>query len=225
MAEPEPAPQRAETRTDPLPIDLARRLNRGVRPMVSAPNPRLCLRRQSGGPPMTTCVAAERKFLNRDELGFVEPSHYPQLAELEAAQLQDMRGRLRDLREKAKTVAHHKRREARGKGPAGAAGASGSHEHAARRKQIFSQALRRTNRQLQRLEHAEARARTAEGAQRALALSRRAQAPERPASGRHPRTGMRANPSLRRAMGVDPAMVGRASKAGKVAQAKRDAAS
>jgi hypothetical protein len=34
---------------------------------------------------------------------------------------------------------------------------------------------------------------------------------------------MRANPSLRRAMILDPAMVGRVSKAGKVAQARRDA--
>jgi hypothetical protein len=172
---------------------------------------------------MSTCVAAERKFLNRDELAVIEPSHYPQLAELEAAQLQEMQGRLRDLRGKAQTVARHKRREARGKGPPRAAGASGSYDHAARRKQIFSQALRRTSRQLQRLEHARARARTAAGAQRALALKRRAQEPVRPGPGRHARSGMRANPSLRRAMGVDPAMVGRVSQAGKVAQAKRDA--
>ena len=72
---------------------------------------------------------------------------------------------------------------------------------------------------------AEALARTMQGAQRALALKRQAQTPERPGAGRHVRTGMRANPSLRRAMGVDPAMVGRVSQAGKAAQAKRDAAS
>ena len=173
---------------------------------------------------MSTCVVAERKFLDRDELALVGPSHYPQLAELESVQLQQMRGRLRDLRGKAQTVARHKRREARGKGPPRAAGASGSFEHAARRKQIFSQALRRTNRQLQRLEHAEALARTMQGAQRALALRRQAQTPERQGAGRHARSGMRPNPSLRRALGVDPAMVGRVSQAGKAAQAKRDAA-
>jgi hypothetical protein len=172
---------------------------------------------------MSTCVAAERRFLDRDELALVGPSHYPQLAELEAAELQQIRGRLRDLRDKAQTVARHKRREARGKGPPRAAGASGSYEHAARRKQIFSQALRRTNRQLQRLDHATALARTMQGAERALALKRRAQTPERPDPGRRARSGMRPNPSLRRAMGVDPAMVGRVSQAGKAAQAKRDA--
>jgi hypothetical protein len=172
---------------------------------------------------MTTCAAAERKFLNGDELGVVTPSHHPQLVELEASELQELRGRLRDLRGKAQTVARHKRREARGKGPPRAAGASGSYDHAARRRQIFSQALKRTNRQLQRLEHAEARARTTAGVERALALRRRSQMPERPDPGRHARSGMRANPSLRRALGIDPAKVGRVSQAGKIAQAKRDA--
>jgi hypothetical protein len=174
---------------------------------------------------MSTCVASERKFLDRDELAVVEPTHHPHLVELDASELREMRGRLRDLRSKAQTVARHKRREVRGKAPARAVGASGSYDHAARRKQIFSQALRRTNRQLQRLEHAEARASTVAGAQRALALKRRVQTPERPGPGRHPRSGMRANPSLRRAMEVDPAMIGRVSQAGKVFQAKRDAPS
>lgn len=173
---------------------------------------------------MSTCVAAERKFLNRDELTTVEPTHYPQLAELEAAQLREMRSRLRDLRDKAGTVAGHKRRESRGKGPARAANASGTYDHAARRKQIFSQALRRTNRQLERIEHAEARANTQAGALRALALKRRAEAVERPHPGRHAHGGMRSNPSLRRAMLLEPNTVGRVSQRGRVAQAKRDSA-
>jgi hypothetical protein len=172
---------------------------------------------------MTTGAAGERRFLSREELNVVGTTHYPQLADLDSGQLRETRARLRDLRDKAKTVAHHKRREARGKGPQRASGASGSSEHAGQRKQIFSQALRRTNRQLERLEHAEARARTAAGVQRAMAMVRRLKAAERPASGQHAHHGMRANPSLRRAMGVDPAMVGRVSQAGKAAQAKRDA--
>jgi hypothetical protein len=173
---------------------------------------------------MTTGAAGERRFLSRDELELVAPTHYPQLAELDAGQLREARKRLRDMRDKARTIARHKRREARGKGPSRAGGASGTQEHAAQRKQIFSQALRRANRQLERIEHAEARARTVAGHQRALAMARRArEAENRPGPGRTPRRGMRANPSLRRAMILDPAMVGRVSKAGKVAQAKRDA--
>jgi hypothetical protein len=174
---------------------------------------------------MTTGAAGERRFLTRDELNLVTPTHYPQLSELDADALREARTRLRDMRDKAKTVARHKRREARGKAPPRARGASGDMEHAARRKQIFSQALRRTNRQLERIDHAEARARTAAGHQRAMAMALRAKALEnRPGPGRHANPGMRVNPSLRRAMGVDRAMVGRVSKAGKVAQARRDAA-
>jgi hypothetical protein len=172
---------------------------------------------------MSTGAAGERRFLSQDELGVVGTTHFPQLAELDVGQLRDTRARLRDLRDKARTVAVHKRREARGKGPARAAGASGNAEHAARRKQIFSQALKRTNHQLERVEHAQARARTAGGYQRALALLRREGAVERPGAGRHAHPGARSNPSLRRAMTVDPAMVGRVSQAGKRAQARRDA--
>lgn len=171
---------------------------------------------------MTTSAAAERRFLTRDEMEVVGASHYPQLAEADAAALRDTRSRLRDLRDKAGTVARHKRREARGKAAARASGASGNSEHSARRKQIFSQALQRTSRQLQRLEHAEAVSRTTTGMQRALALKQRAQTEQHPGSGRHARLGMRANPSLRRAMEVNAAMVGRVSQAGKVSQAKRD---
>jgi hypothetical protein len=171
---------------------------------------------------MTTCAAAERKFLSREELEVVGQSHYPQVAELDAEALRQARSRLRDLRGKAQTVARHKRREVRGKAAPRAVGASGSSEHSARRKQIFSQALQRTNRQLHRLDDAEARGRTSAGAQRALAMKRRAEAAERPGSGRHARSGMRANPSLRRAMEVNPAKVGRVSQAGKRTQAKRD---
>jgi len=174
---------------------------------------------------MTTSISAERRFLSREELELIEPTHHPKLVELEADDLRATRTRLRDMHEKAKTVARHKRREARGKGPPRAAGASGTQEHAARRTQIFSQALRRTNRQLQRLEHAEARARTTAGAQKALALRRRADAEaQRPSPGRTARPGMRPNPSLRRTVEADPAMIGRVSQAGKRAQARRDAA-
>lgn len=172
---------------------------------------------------MTTGAAGERRFLSQEELSVVGGTHFPQLAELDLEQLRDARGRLRDLRDKARTIAVHKRREARGKGPSRAAGASGNAEHATRRKQIFSQALKRTNHQLERIEHAEARARTFAGHQKALAMVRRARLVERPAPGRHAHSGMRSNPSLMRAMGVDPAMVGRVSQAGKAAQARRDA--
>jgi hypothetical protein len=166
---------------------------------------------------MTICVAGERRFLSHDEAEAVAPTHYPAIADLDADRLRESRAQLRQLRDKSKTIARRKQREASGTG--------GVVEHAARRKQIFSQALKRANRQIERLEHAAARARTTMGKQKALALKRRAEAAQdRPAAGRHPHPGMRPNPSLRRAMGVEGAQVGRVSQAGKAAQAKRDAA-
>lgn len=168
---------------------------------------------------MTIAAASERRFLSHDESEIVGSTHYPALAEAEADGLRERRGRLRELRDKAGAVARRKRREA-GRGAAAVPDAS---EHAARRKQIFSQALKRASRQLQRLDHAAARARTRRGMQKAMALKRREEAAERPGAGRHAHMGMRSNPSLRRARGVPGDRVGSVSQAGKAAQAWRDA--
>jgi hypothetical protein len=172
---------------------------------------------------MTIAAASERRFLSHEEAEIVGSTHYPALADIDADGLRESQGRLRDLRDKARAIARRKRREAAGLRDRGPPVSTDATEHAARRKQIFSQALKRANRQLGRLDHAAARARTARGVQKALALKRREEAAERPGSGRHARTGMRPNPSLRRAMGVPGSKVGSVSQAGKAAQAKRDA--
>jgi hypothetical protein len=170
---------------------------------------------------MTMAAASERRFLSHEEAEIVGATHYPALADVDAEGLRQSQGRLRDLRDKAGAIARRKRREAAGQRDRGSVADAG--QHAARRKQIFSQALKRANRQLERLDHAAARARTARGVQKALALKRREESAERPGPGRHARTGMRPNPSLRRAMGVPGAKVGSVSQAGKAAQARRDA--
>ena len=168
---------------------------------------------------MTIAAASERRFLSHEEAEIVGSTHYPALADTDAEGLRERQGQLRDLRDKAGAMARRKKREA----ARGASAVPDAAVHAARRKQIFSQALKRASRQLQRLDHAAARARTARGVQKALALTRREEAAERPGSGRHAHAGMRPNPSLRRAMGVPGDKVGSVSQAGKAAQAKRDA--
>jgi hypothetical protein len=172
---------------------------------------------------MTIAAASERRFLSHEEAGVVGATHYPALADLDADRLRESRTQLRDLRDKARAIARRKHREAAGRRDRGSPGRSDPTEHAARRKQIFSQALKRANRQLERLDHAAARARTTRGVEKAMALKRQEEAAERPGSGRHARAGMRANPSLRRARGVPGAQAGSVSQAGKAAQAKRDA--
>jgi hypothetical protein len=168
---------------------------------------------------MTIAAASERRFLSHEEAEIVGSTHYPALAEADADRLRESQGRLRGLRDKAGAIARRKRRES----ARGASAIPDAAVHAARRKQVFSQALKRASRQLQRLDHAAARAHTARGVQKAVALKRREEAAERPGPGRHARAGMRSNPSLRRAMGVPGAKVGSVSQAGKAAQAKRDA--
>ncbi|NEX94206.1 hypothetical protein, partial [Caulobacter sp. 17J65-9] len=124
---------------------------------------------------MSTSAASERRFLSQEELEVIGKTHYPAVADLDADALRETRKRLRDLRDKARTQSRDRRRTvARAKGR-GTAGEVTKGEPTARRKQIFSQALQRTNRQLQRLEHAEARARTVGGKRRALAMVRRAE--------------------------------------------------
>jgi hypothetical protein len=171
---------------------------------------------------MTMAAARERRFLSHEEAEIVGSTHYPALADTDADELRTRQGRLRELRDKAGAVARRKRREAARQRDR-TAPVTDAGEHAARRKQIFSQALKRANRQLERLDHAAARARTARGVQKALALTRREETAQRPGPGRHARTGMRPNPSLRRARGVSGAKIGSVSQAGKSAQAKRDA--
>jgi len=153
---------------------------------------------------MTIAAASESRFLSHEESEIVGSTHYPALADVDADGLRERQGRLRDLRDQASEIARLKRREA----VRGAPAIPDAAVHAARRKQIFSQALKRASRQLERLDDAAARARTARGAQKALALKRREEAAERPGPGRHARAGMRANPSLRRAMGVPGDKVG-----------------
>lgn len=172
---------------------------------------------------MTIAAARERRFLSHEEAEIVGSTHYPALADVDADGLRQSQGRLRDLRDKARAIARRKRRAAAGQRDRGSPAVTDATEHAAQRKQIFSQALKRANRQLARLDHAAAQSRTARGVQKALALKRQEEKAERPGPGRHARTGMRANPSLRRAMGVPGAKVGSVSQAGKSAQAKRDA--
>jgi hypothetical protein len=67
-----------------------------------------------------------------------------------------------------------------------------------RRKQVFAAALKRVNREIDRMHKLEARAAHVEAARRALAMRRAAQFPARPPSGDTASEGMRALPNRRR---------------------------
>ncbi|HKF12586.1 MAG TPA: hypothetical protein VKB89_28390 [Xanthobacteraceae bacterium] len=165
----------------------------------------------------------ERSVLSYDEHGIILRSHHPEIYEAGLDDLKALRLRLRDMRDKESTLARAKRREARGKGPARGQSLPGTAEHPLQRKQVFSAALKRVNREIHRMEKLEARTAHIEAARRALAMRRAAQFSPRPQAGDTPSEGMHPLPSRPRRTRVAPARIGSVSQATKNAQAARDA--
>jgi hypothetical protein len=93
----------------------------------------------------------ERSILSHDEHGVILRSHHPEIYDSGLDDLKALRQRLRDLRQKERTLARAKRREARGKGPSRGEGFPGTAEHPLQRKQVFAAALKRVNREIQRI--------------------------------------------------------------------------
>jgi hypothetical protein len=115
------------------------------------------------------------------------------------------------------------RREARGKGPSRGESFPGTAEHPPQRKQVFAGALKRVNKEIDRMQKLEVRTAHIEAARRALTMRRAAQFPPRPPTGDTATEGMRAVPSQRRRTRDPPAKIGSVSQATKNAQAARDA--
>jgi hypothetical protein len=165
----------------------------------------------------------ERSLLSYDEYEIVLRSHHPGIYDAGLDDLKALRQRLRDMRDKQRTLAREKRRQTRGKGTPRGGSFPGTDEHPLRRKQVFAAALKRVNREIDRMHKLDAGAAHVEAARRALAMRRAAQFPARPPSGDTPSEGMRALPNRRRHTRVPPAKIGSVSQATKNAQAARDA--
>ena len=165
----------------------------------------------------------ERSILSYDEHEIILRSHHPEIYEAALEDLKALRQRLRGMREKERTLARAKRREARGKGAPRGESFPGTSEHPLQRKQVFAAALKRVNREIDRMQKLQARNAHMEAARRALAMRRAAQFPPRPPTGDTASEGMRTLPSRRRRTQVPPARIGSVSQATKNAQAARDA--
>ncbi|MGZ8372638.1 MAG: hypothetical protein ACXWVB_10245 [Rhodoplanes sp.] len=171
---------------------------------------------------MTIPCKSERSVLSHDEYAVVLKSHHPLIYDTGTEELKEARRRLREMRDRERTLARAKRREARGKQKGRGASFPGTEEHPTRRKQVFAGALKRINREIDRLEKLEARAAHVAGAKQALAIRRAAQFPPRPPGGDTANEGMQSLPSRRRRVVLPPAKIGRVSQANKAAQAARD---
>jgi hypothetical protein len=165
----------------------------------------------------------ERSILSHDEHEVVLGSHHPEIYDAGVDDLRALRQRLRDMRQKERTLAGAKRREARGKGPPRGGSFPGVAEHSLQRKQVFAAALKRVNREIDRMQKLEAHTAHMEAARRALDMRRAAQFPARLPAESTAGEGMRPLPNRRRQTRVNPAMIGRVSQATKKAQASRDA--
>jgi hypothetical protein len=172
---------------------------------------------------MSIPTATEKRLLTADEFETVARSHHPAVEALEKPELIALIRRLREFRDRSTDIARQQRREMRGKADPRGARPAADNTGTTRKKQVFAQALKRANRELARREDAEKRPTMGEIGRRALALKRaNARAPHHP-GGRSAGQGMRATPSRRRTVTMDPREVGRVTAQTARHQAKRDA--
>ena len=165
----------------------------------------------------------ERSLLSHEEFETIRLTHHPAIYDVEASELEAMRARLRKMHDKERTLSRQKRRERRGKAEARGASFPGTAEHASQRKQVFAAALKRVNKELERLHNLAARTAHVEAARQALALHRAANFIPYPSAGPTASEDMVPRLSPRRKTIIEGAKIGRVSQATKVAQAVRDA--
>jgi len=164
----------------------------------------------------------ERSLLSHDEYETIRLTHHPAIYDVDATELADLRSRLRNMRDKERTLSRQKRREVRGKGAARGANFPGTAELPTQRKRIFAAALKRLNGEVRRVHNLTARTAHVEAARKALALRRAANFVPYPPAGLTSNEGMAPRSSMRRRKIVTGAKIGRVSQATKVAQAIRD---
>ena len=175
---------------------------------------------------MTVPSKAETSLLTHDEFTLVHQSHHPAVYELSSEELRTIQKRIRDLRDKERTLASQRQREVRGKAVSSRGGSfPGTAEHSLRRKQVFAAALQRVNSETHRVNKLIARSAMSDNARRALEKRKAGEAVHHPDPGRTPHAGMTKIANPKQHTKLDPAKVGRVSQATKRSQAARDSRS
>lgn len=173
---------------------------------------------------MSLPCKSERSRLSHDEFELVRITHHPAIYELSLDELHALKVRLREQRNKARALARQKQRELRGKAEPRGKSFPGTADQPSRRKQIFAAALKRINKELDRLHKLEVRTAHVEAAHAALAQHRAAKFVHHPPADPNPHHGMQPRVlPVRRRTRVPGSKVGSVSQATKVAQAIRDA--
>jgi hypothetical protein len=172
---------------------------------------------------MSLPCKSERSRLSHDEFELIHLTHHPAIYELSADKLRALKLRLREQRNKERALARQKQRELRGKAEPRGKSYPGTADQPLRRKQIFAAALKRINKEIDRLHKLEARAAHVEAARAALAQHRAAKFVHHPAASPTPHDGMQPRVRIRGHTRVPGSKIGSLSQATKVAQATRDA--
>lgn len=172
---------------------------------------------------MSLPCKSERSRLSHDEFELIRRTHHPAIYELSPDELHALKLRLREQRNKERGLARQKQRELRGKAEPRGKSFPGTADQPLQRKQIFAAAVKRINKELDRLHKLEARATDVEAARAALAQHRAAKFVHHPAAGPTPHDGMQPRVRIRRHSRVPASKIGSISQATKVAQAMRDA--
>lgn len=171
---------------------------------------------------MSLTRAIERSVLSNEQLDLVDKTHHPAIYDVGAKELRTLQKQIRTEKGKVRTLVRQRQREARGKAEPRGNTFPGNTEQPLKRKQALSGALKRVNREIERMRILEARTSHVDAARRALALHRSAKFEAAPASDPRPGKGMQPLPSSRRRRIVPGSQIGSVSQATKVAQAIRD---
>ncbi len=171
---------------------------------------------------MSISTKDAQSLLSHEEYELVKTAHHPAIYSLDKDGLRNLALRLGDHRDKARTFARQKRREAKGTSDARGKSFPGTADHPAKRKQVFAQALKIVKKERARLHHLEVRAENVEAAQRALALYRANLFSHHPEAGLSPNPGQKDKGGAPKRVRAPRGKIGSVLKANARAQAKRD---
>ena len=105
---------------------------------------------------MSVSCKFERSLLSHEEDETIRATHHPAIYEHDPEGLKTLRVRLRQMRDKERTLTRQKQREVRGKAEPRGGSFPGTAEHPLHRKQVFAAALKRVNKELSRVHKLEA---------------------------------------------------------------------
>ena len=127
----------------------------------------------------------ERSILSHDEHETILRTHHPEIYDAKLDDLRSLRQRLRDMRNRERTLAHEKRRKSRGKAAPRGGSFPGTAEHPSQRKQVFAAALKRVNKEIDRIQKLEAKSAHITAARRALSHASIGSVSSAPSGQRH----------------------------------------